>query len=127
MQYETFIERVQERGGFRDRSLAEDATRITLETLGERLSGAEAADLAAQLPKDLGEHMERHASGAKPSEFGVNDFYRKVAERHHGDVTPEAAREHVHAVVSTLREALSEGEYTQLLTRLPEGYGDLFR
>ncbi len=125
MQYEAFIERVQERGGFRDRGLAEDATRATLETLGEQLPAAETADIAAQLPKDLGGYLEPHASGA--GELGVDDFYRRVAERFGDDITPEVAREHARAVISTLREAVSEGQYTTMLTRLPQGYGDLFR
>ncbi len=128
MQYEAFIERVQGRGGFQHHGRAEEATRATLETLGERLSAAEAADVAAQLPDDLGAYIERQASRASPpSEFGLEDFCRKVAERQGSDLSTEDAHAHVRAVFTTLREAISEGEYTTLLTRLPEGYGDLFR
>ncbi|MFN2556282.1 MAG: DUF2267 domain-containing protein [Nitriliruptorales bacterium] len=128
MQYEAFIERVQDRGDFRDRDLAEDATRATLETLGERLTAADAAELAAQLPEDLAGYVERQASGeTDPSEFGVKEFCQRVAERQGSDLSPEDAREHVRAVFTTLREAISEGEYTTLLIRLPEGYGELFR
>ena len=128
MQYEAFIVQVQDRGGFQDRGRAEAATRATLETLGERLSAAEAADVAAQLPADLGGHVGRQASRTSPpSELGVEDFCRKVAERQGSDLSAEDAQAHVRAVFSTLREAISEGAYTALLTRLPECYGDLFR
>lgn len=37
MQYEAFIERVQQHRDFGERRLVEDATRGTLETVGERL------------------------------------------------------------------------------------------
>ncbi len=128
MQYEAFIEQVQDRGGFRDRNRAEEATRATLETLGELLTAAEAADLAAQLPDDLDDYIQRQTSRTShPSALGVEDFCRRVAERQGGHLDPEDAQAHVRAVFTTLREAISEGEYTTLLTRLPEGYGDLFR
>ncbi len=127
MQYEAFIERVRERGEFGDRSLAEDATRATLETLRERLPRSEAAEFSAQLPRDLADHMQPHPERSDSArEFGVDDFYRRVADRQSSDVTPEDARDHVRAVFSTLREAVSEGELTAMLTQLSEGYGDLF-
>ncbi len=126
MQYEAFIQLVQDRGGLRDRALAEDVTRATLETLGERLSAADAAGVAAQLPEDLGACLAHRASPTTaPSDFGAEDFYRKVADR--CELSSQDAREPVRAVFITLREAISEGEYTALLTSLPHGYGDLFR
>lgn len=128
MQYEDFIERVRERGEFRDRGVTEDATRATVETLGERLPGTEAAEFAAQLPRELAKHMEPYAAGSSTaSEFGIDDFYRKVAEREGSEVTADDARKHVRAVFSTLREAVSEGEFTSMLTRLSEGFGDPLR
>ncbi len=128
MQYEAFIELVQDRGGLRERALAEDVTRATLETLGERLSAPEAVGIAAQLPEDLGGCLKRHASPTTaPSDFGVEDFYRKVAEHHGSGLSPQDAREPVRAVLITLREAISEGGYATLLASLPQGYGDLFR
>ncbi len=127
MQYEAFIELVQDRGGLRDRALAEDVTRATLETLGERLSAADAVGIAAQLPEDLGACLVRRASPeTTPSDFGVEDFYRTVAERHASGLSPQDAREPVRAVFTTPREAISEGGYAALLASLPQGYGDLF-
>ncbi len=50
MKYDEFISQVQRRANLASREEAERATRATLETLGERLAGGEAKDLAAQLP-----------------------------------------------------------------------------
>jgi uncharacterized protein (DUF2267 family) len=52
MTYDEFIEAVEQRAHV-ERDVAEQATRATLETLSERLTGGEADDVAAQLPKPL--------------------------------------------------------------------------
>jgi len=56
MQHDQFIGQVQHRAQLSSRGDAERAVRATLETLAERLVGGEATDLAAQLPRELGEH-----------------------------------------------------------------------
>jgi uncharacterized protein (DUF2267 family) len=50
VQYDEFIDRVQQRAGLGSFSEAEEATRATLTTLGEYLVGGEGLDLASQLP-----------------------------------------------------------------------------
>ena len=57
MKHDEFIGQVQHRARLSSRGEAERATRATLETLAERLSGGEAKDLASQLPSEIGEHL----------------------------------------------------------------------
>ena len=63
MEHDEFIGQVQARARLDSRGAAEQATRATLETLGERLSEGAAENLAAQLPHEIGEHLRRTASG----------------------------------------------------------------
>ena len=57
MQYQEFIERVQQRAGLPSFAAAEAATRATLTTLGEYLTGGEGLNLASQLPQGLAEPL----------------------------------------------------------------------
>ena len=68
MQHDEFIAQVQMRARLSDRGTAEAATRATLETLAERISGPLAGNLAAQLPRDIGAPLrraERHGNRAR--------------------------------------------------------------
>ena len=51
----------------------------TLQTLAERISGGEARDLAAQLPKPMKEWITPAHEPAQS--FGVDDFTRRVSHR----------------------------------------------
>ncbi|MBV9453912.1 MAG: DUF2267 domain-containing protein, partial [Rubrobacter sp.] len=59
MQYEEFLEKVQDRIGPADPTEARRAVNAALSTLSERISGGEAKDLAAQLPEELKEPIQR--------------------------------------------------------------------
>lgn len=52
-----FTAMVRKRGEFDRDEEAEQATRATLETLGERVSGGQAQDMAAELPELLGGYL----------------------------------------------------------------------
>lgn len=54
-------------------------TRATLETLAERISGGEARDLAAPLPKELQQPLRPRAEDAE--RFGLEEFIRRVSQR----------------------------------------------
>jgi uncharacterized protein (DUF2267 family) len=58
MKHDECIGQGQHRARLSSRGEAERATRATLETLAERLVGGEAKDLAAQLPPEIGEHLQ---------------------------------------------------------------------
>lgn len=121
MTHEQFIGLVQNRGHLDSRDDAERATRATLETLAERLAGGEADDLAAQLPREIGEYL-RH-EGQKFERLELAQFYERVSEREGSELSD--AVHHAKSVVSVLREAVSAGEFADIEQQLPEEYRPL--
>lgn len=59
MHHDVFIGQVQRRGQLPSGGDAERVTRATLETLGERIPEGLAENVAAQLPREIGEHLRR--------------------------------------------------------------------
>jgi uncharacterized protein (DUF2267 family) len=120
MDYETFEKAVAERAGIAGDE-AGDVIRATLETLAERLTRGEADDLAAQLPKQMKGWL---TTGSGPAErFGLDEFVRRVGER--AEIPPERAREAVRAVFKTLREAVTGGEFKDVMSQLPSEFSEL--
>jgi uncharacterized protein (DUF2267 family) len=124
MQHDQFIGQVQHRAQLSSRGDAERAVRATLETLAERLVGGEAKDLAAQLPRELGEHLLR-AGPLSGERFSLHDFYRRVAERE-GIPDVGKAAYHARVVVEVLGEAVSLGEMRDVRAQLPIEFDPLF-
>jgi uncharacterized protein (DUF2267 family) len=100
---------------------AQALTDATLRTLAERISGGEAKDLAAQLPTEL----QPGLSGAEETAevFPVDEFIRRVAER--AGLEEDAALNGARAVMVTVREAVTSGEWDDVLAQLPKHYSDL--
>jgi uncharacterized protein (DUF2267 family) len=116
MTYDEFIKAVEERA-HTPRDEAERVTRATLETLSERVTGGEAQDLASQLPKPLQDPLQPH-NGAES--FGLGEFERRVSER--AGVPVSKADDDVRAVLTTVREAVSGGEFDDLMEQLPDEF-----
>ncbi|MEU5906974.1 DUF2267 domain-containing protein [Micromonospora sp. NPDC047527] len=122
MNYDTFIDQVSQR----TRTSSEQAvelTRAVLETFAERLTGGEVLDLAAQLPKPLQVVVKPSPNTEQADRFGAAEFVARVALR--ADVREPAARDAVRAVFTTLREAITGGEFDDVATQLPRDYRDL--
>ncbi|ABW13387.1 MULTISPECIES: DUF2267 domain-containing protein [Frankiaceae] len=101
---------------------AEAAVRATLSVLGERLSGGETKDLASQLPSPFAQALPPAGRGER---FGLDEFYRRVAERE-GEGCDEAhARQHARAVVAALKASISPDEFEDVAGQLPSDYADL--
>jgi uncharacterized protein (DUF2267 family) len=113
-----FVHEIQRRGDFGTADEAEAALTATLSVLGERLTGREATDLAAQLPEELADAVSTHGRGER---FGAEEFYRRVAAREETDIIPAVARGHVRTVVDVVLGAVSPGERDDVLAQLPEG------
>ena len=79
MQHDEFIGKVQAAARLPSRGDAEKATRVTPDTLGERLAGGEPSNLAAQLPEEIGRYLEGREGTAE--RFGLDDFFKRVSER----------------------------------------------
>src|SRR5699024_10325820 len=100
-------------------------TRTVLDNLGKQLKGGEAADLAAQLPAELQEPLQRHGSEA-PLTDDVDDFLRRLAEQLGDGIDPYTARVYDGAVLSTVDATVSEGETGDPRSQLPAGFAPLF-
>ncbi|KAB1153232.1 DUF2267 domain-containing protein [Micromonospora sp. DT46] len=122
MNYDTFVDQVAQR----TRTSSEQAvtlTRATLETLAERLTGGEVLDLAAQLPKPLQLVLKPRPGTESAERFGAAEFVARVAVR--AGVTEPAARDAARAVFVTLREAISGGEFDDVVMQLPRDFRDM--
>src|ERR1700712_2429875 len=90
------------------------AVRATLETLGERLSLAEARDIAEQLPRELRPALEQ--SGA-PEAFGVEEFVLRIARREGVEV--DVAEVHARGVFAALEQSGADVELAAVVAELP--------
>ena len=121
MDYADFLSRVEDQTGL-DTDQADQAVVATLSTLAERISEEEAADLASQLPSELKPQFDGASADAEI--FDAREFLRRVADR--ASIPQEKARESAEAVLATLREAISGGEFEDILLQLPDDYLELF-
>src|SRR5438105_14754046 len=80
MKYDEFISQVQQRARLNSREEAERAAYATLQTLGERLVGGEAKDLASQLPPELATYLEQGQAGLN-DKFSLDEFFWRISER----------------------------------------------
>ncbi|MGC5022566.1 DUF2267 domain-containing protein [Micromonospora sp. DT47] len=97
--------------------------RAALLTVAQRVSAGETGDLAAQLPDDLSGYLTAPTSGDAAGggeRFGPVEFLRRVAER--AGVEPATAQVGVRAVFATLREAVTVGEFQNLIAQLPKSF-----
>jgi uncharacterized protein (DUF2267 family) len=95
---------------------AQRAVTATLETLGERISGGEAHDLAEQLPAQLRDAVDRHA-GDGPRALSAQEFLQRVQARERVPIS--TAEDHVRAVFVALRQAVGPNEIADLASELP--------
>lgn len=116
-----FVDRVSGRAGL-DMPAAARAAEAVLETLAERIAGGEVDDIAEALPESLRGALERgkQNSGGKAQKMSLDEFVARIADRE--GITWEDALEHTRAVFATLREALPDKEWSDLLDELPRGY-----
>jgi uncharacterized protein (DUF2267 family) len=120
MDYETFTRTAAQRAGMPEETV-ERVEQATLRTLADRISGGEAQDLASQLPARLQDSLRPAQEDAES--FDVGEFVRRVAER--GDVGPDEARAGAVAVLTTVREAVTPGEFEDVVSQLPQEYREL--
>jgi uncharacterized protein (DUF2267 family) len=118
VKYDEFVGAVSQRGGL-SREQAEVLTRATLETLAELMTPDEIEDLAAQLPKPLKESLR---PPERTEAFGIEEFVRRVSER--AKVPIPLAAVGTRAALTTVREAVSEGEFEDVMAQLPDEYSD---
>ena len=117
MKYDEFIARVAQNVEV-SREEADKLTWATLATLAERITGGEARDLAAQLPLPLQNALL--AASEEAEGFSFEEFVRRTAER--AGTNAGIAEMAVDAVLATLRDAVSPGEFDDVLSQLPQDF-----
>jgi len=122
MDYNEFVGHVQHRARASSAEEAIGSIRATLSVLAQRLAGQEPDNLAAQLPPEIGRYLRQQQ--AKSERFGLQAFFERVADQEDADL-PDAVH-HARAVVSVLRDAVSQGELDNVRAQLPEEYDPLF-
>lgn len=110
-----FLRRVQHLGELSSRDEAETAARLTLSALGDRISGGQAADLAAALPGELRPCLEQAAEPAQA--FGIEEFLRRIADPQQTDA--HTARRQAKAVLRAVREYTPGKEIADTMAQLP--------
>lgn len=121
MKFAEFTGKVQHKAKLATTGEAIAAIRATLETLAERTAGAEAENLAAQLPEEIGKFLRgKHIV----QRFSLADFFDRVTEK--GGVDKPVAVHYARAVIDVLQEAVSTGEIDDLRAQLPEEWEPLF-
>lgn len=123
MKYDEFISEVQHRAKLNSREDAVRATGAALETLGERLAGGEAKDLASQLPDELALYLERTYTGIQQS-FSLDEFFWRVSQREGVDLSESTY--HARVVIALLSEVVTMGEIENVKSQLPKDFARLF-
>ncbi len=121
MDYSEFVDLVQKNSHLPDRADAENATRATLETLGEVLRDSGRDKLASQLPKEMKSFLYLRDYDL----YQLQEFYRRVGAR--SDSGYYDAAERAKAVMAALSEAITPGQMDEVLAELPDAYKDLLK
>ena len=120
MTYGHLVEQVQERAELPTLLMADRATRAVLAVLGQRFAACRNRQIAYRLPSPLAAELH---DGVLPEEFGVDEFYERIAAREGS--APEIARLHAQVVISVLRETMSVPEFAEVAAALPPEYAEL--
>jgi len=122
VKYHEFVAAVRQRGEYGSAAEAEDVIRAVLGVLASRLTPDEAHDLASQLPHGIAEILEE--AGEPTRQLSVQEFLQRIAAG--TGATTRTAEWDAGAVLSTVADAITDGELNDLMTQLPSGYAALF-
>jgi uncharacterized protein (DUF2267 family) len=120
MDQREFIRKVAERSQLSKEESA-DLTRAVLDALGQRLSAGEVRDLVLQLPDPLAEAI--HPKSKSPERFDLTELIDRVSKRTGLNETETTVG--VRAVLTTLRDAIDERVFNQVMSQLPSGFSKL--
>jgi len=123
MRYDTFLEKVAERGEYAETEEAERAGRVVLALLGAHLIGQVRAELAARLPETFSLILLNPLQAREP--LPPERFVRAAAAWIEG-ATEKTAAWDVSAVLSVAADAAGEELMKEILMQLPDGYDLLF-
>jgi uncharacterized protein (DUF2267 family) len=113
MEFPEFVQSVAARTGL-SREESADLSRATVELLGHMLSSGEARDLALELPAELREYARQEAAHRERLDF--REAVLRVQQ--HAGLSEAESDRGVRAVLATLREAVSEREFSDAMSQL---------
>jgi uncharacterized protein (DUF2267 family) len=113
MDFREFVQAVATRTNL-SREEAADLSRATLEFLAHMLSSGQARDLAHELPDELKEPVRRGAEARERLDF------QEAVRRVHGrtGLSESESDRGIRAVLTTLREAVSEPEFNNAMSQI---------
>jgi uncharacterized protein (DUF2267 family) len=120
--YNEFIEKVQEYAELSSRDEAIKSAEVTLRTLGERLSSPHRKHLATQLPRELKVQVQKRKSAEY---FSLEEFYGRVSA--HTQTTYHQAMKNARAVMCVVQEAVALGELDDIFSEIHDGWEELFK
>ncbi|MEA3214884.1 MAG: hypothetical protein QOJ19_1040 [Acidimicrobiia bacterium] len=123
MSCDEFLSRVEERT-LLQRTEARRAVEAVLETLAYRITGRAIDQIEQLLPPELWPALERGRmrSGGKAVPLGVEEFVRQVQKLVGEHIARDEALRYARAVMQTLREAIGDGAFRELINDLPDQY-----
>lgn len=121
MEFSKFINLVRDRASIATDTEAQTACCATLKVLAERISENKALALSDRVPSEFAECLREEQYG---QQFGLKEFYRRVADREGS--SPEVAEVHARAVIDVLKQSVPTNEITGILSELPIEYDELF-
>jgi uncharacterized protein (DUF2267 family) len=123
MEYNEFITHVQSLAQSNSREEAERATRATLETITERIPGDEFKEVAAELPQELAQSLQRR-EGEISEPFNLQEFISRVSQRE--NIEPTTTAIHVRAVFAVLQNAINPDKFSKFHNYFDHDYEELF-
>jgi uncharacterized protein (DUF2267 family) len=122
VKHDELVATVAERAGV-SRRHADEIVLATLSALGERLTPDETKDLLAQLPK---KYKQQVNAVSNPTPMTADEFVARVAELEGTRApSPDDARLHVRAVLTTLTDAVNAGEIKDVVAQLGDDFDEL--
>ncbi len=123
MTTDEFVRKVQERLGMATEAEAMAASKSVLAATADRITQPEAKDLASQLPKELGDLVR--GRGGPVQKMDAETFIHRI-QSDLDLANEEQASEVTQAVFSVLKEAVSEGEWEDVVSQLPRELQTMF-
>lgn len=123
MNFDEFTGQIQHRLELSDTGRTVRAIRATLMTLGQRIPEGNAADLAANLPMEIGWYMTGavHEHGQR---FDWSEFVTRVSEIEGKRVDPAEAAYHARVIIDLVHSEVPPSDFRQLRDQLPENEDD---
>lgn len=115
MDTDQVTELIRERGGFASAEETRTVISEVLNVLGSRDLGGEAENVAAQLPRGMSELLV--GEGEPTGKFGAEEFIARVQKNL--EISQEQAEHATRAVLSSVTDAVTEGERAQFVAALP--------